>query len=184
MQKTIILTAACLLLSVSVFGQKYFTRSGHINFFSEAALENITADNEQVSSIIDFENGEIVFSLLMKSFEFENALMQEHFNEKYVHSDKFPKATFKGKIANISDIDLATDGTYKLTVSGDMTIHGETKPVETVGTLTIKAGTMLANATFDLTLADYGISIPSVVIDNIAEVVAITVRMDYQEYNK
>jgi polyisoprenoid-binding protein YceI len=110
--------------------------------------------------------------------------MQEHFNEKYVESDKFPKAQFKGSFTSEKAIDLSKDGEYNVTVKGTMSLHGVDKPVETKGTFTVKGGKLSGKAEFNLKLADYGIVIPGVVKDNIAEVVKVTVDAQYEPYTK
>ena len=184
MKKLILSLIVGLLFITGLDAQKYFTRNGHIWFYSEAPLENIEAHNRQANSIIDFTDGSMVFSLLMKSFEFEKALMQEHFNEKYVHSDEFPKAQFKGHIENISEVDINTDGTYPAKVAGELTIHGVTKAVETEGTIEIKDGKVSAKAVFPVAVDDYDIKIPDLVKDNIAKVVDVHVEMDYAKFEK
>ncbi|NNC95000.1 MAG: YceI family protein [Chitinophagales bacterium] len=171
---------AIVLFSLNVFSQKVFTRNGHISFFSEAPLENIEANNYQVTSIIDLEKKELVFSLLMKGFEFEKALMQEHFNEKYVESDQYPKSTFTGSYTCNDKIDLKKDGLYQVNVTGSLEIHGVTKEVETTGTLEVKNGEVISNAVFVVAVADYNIKIPSVVKDNIAKEIEITVNATYK----
>ena len=110
--------------------------------------------------------------------------MQEHFNENYMESDKFPKALFKGAIADMSKVDLSKDGTYAVKVKGDLTIHGETKAVETDGTIVVKDGNISATSTFDVAVADYKIEIPKVVRDNIAKIVTIVVNVDYELFKK
>ena len=184
MKRILFLALTLVAFSTSVFAQKYFTRSGHIWFYSEAPLENIEAHNYQASSVLDTETGEMVFSLLMKGFEFEKALMQEHFNEKYVHSDEYPKASFKGNVVNLDAIDLSKDGQYEVDVEGDLTIHGVTNPVKTKGTITVNDGKILGKAKFPVTVADYNIEIPAVVRDNIAKVVDVNVDMEYEPYEK
>ena len=169
-----------LLTAVSADAQKYFTRDGEISFFSDAPLEKIEAVNKKVASVLDSETGAIEFAVLIKSFHFEKALMEEHFNENYLESGKYPKATFTGTIDNISAIDLNTDGEYTAQVSGDMTIHGVTKPVSTTGKLIVSNGTIQATSTFEIAVADYEIKIPKVVKDNIAEIVEIRVAIDYK----
>ena len=164
--------------------QKYFTKAGQITFTSDAPLEKIEAENKTVSSVMDIESGKIQFAALIKAFHFEKALMEEHFNENYMESDKFPKATFKGQIENLSDINFGKDGTYETVVSGQMTIHGETQEVKTTGTFTIADGKISAIANFEIAVADYGIKIPKVVIENIAKIVAINVNMNYQLLTK
>jgi len=181
------LAAVILTLTVAtqtIAQEKLFTRNGHINFFSKAPLENIEADNKQVTSFLDMNSGEMVFAVLMKSFTFEKALMQEHFNENYVESDKFPKATYKGKVINISEVDFKKDGTYPVTVEGELTLHGVTKPLNHEGILEIKGNNVIGKSLFPLTLADYDIAIPAMVKDNIAKTVDVTVEMNYQPFQQ
>src|SRR5688500_12626839 len=108
---------------------KFIDRNGKASFFSSAPMEDIEAHNSQVVSILDMERGEIAVSMLMRSFNFKKALMEEHFNENYVESNRFPKASFKGKITNLDDIDFSKNGTYTLDVAGEITLHGVTKPL-------------------------------------------------------
>lgn len=183
MKKTF-LAFSIVLLSTAVFAQKHFTRSANISFYSDTHMEKIEATNHQVTSVVDLGKSEMVFSVLMKSFEFEKALMQEHFNEKYVESDKFPKAQFKGTFVADKPIDLSKDGEYNVTVSGTMNLHGVDKEVKTKGTFTVKGGKLAGKAEFNLKLADYKITIPGVVKDNIAEEVKITVDATYEPYTK
>lgn len=175
MKNIIKLTIILLMISGSVFGQKYITKNGKITFFSDAPAEKIEGHNNQVNTALDITTGDLVFKVLMKSFEFENALMQEHFNENYVESDKFPTATFKGKITNLSEINFTKNGKYKALVDGDLTIHGVTKKVKHFGTFEIKDGKILVNAKFSIALKDYNVKIPNTVLKNIAEIVDITV---------
>lgn len=168
------------LLSFSFLGnaQKYMTQSGKIRFFSKAKLENIEAVNNQVSSILNMENGEMAFTLLMKAFLFEKALMQEHFNEKYVESDKYPKAQFKGSVVDFEKLKL--DKTpQKVTVKGQLTLHGVTKDVVAEGTLQKVGNNIQAKAVFSILLEDYQIKVPAAVADNIAKSIEIHVDMEY-----
>lgn len=173
----IIFTGLVLLISAStVFSQKYITKSGHIRFFSSAPLEDIEANNYQVNAALDAETGQLVFKVLMKAFQFEKALMQEHFNENYVYSDKYPNATFSGEIKNMSEIDTGTPGTYEAEVEGELTIKGETNKINEKGTIEVKdMDTILGNTVFTILLKDYGIKIPGAVADNISEEIEITV---------
>lgn len=183
MKKTVFTLALAFSVSFT-FAQKQFTRSANISFFSDTPMEKIEATNHQVTSVVDLEKSEMVFSVLMKSFEFEKALMQEHFNEKYVKSDKFPKAQFKGSFKSDKAIDLKKDGDYPVAVSGTMNLHGVDKQVEAKGTFTVKGGKLVGKSEFNLKLADYDISIPGVVKENIAEEVKITVDATYEPYTK
>ena len=159
---------------------KYFTKDGQITFNASGNLEAIEATNKKVTSVINAETGAMEFSLLMRAFEFEKALMQEHFNENYVESEKFPKSTFKGKIENISAVNFKKDGTYNVTVSGDLTIHGVTKPVSSKGTITVAGTKITAKSSFEIELSNYGVKIPAVVKDNISNKTKIDVAMQYQ----
>ena len=105
--------------------------------------------------------------------------MQEHFNENYLESDKYPKATFKGTLTNLNKINFSKEGTYPATVSGNLTIHGITKPITTNGTITVKNKTLLVNCSFNVLLSDYKIEIPSLVKDKVNNKVAITVKGNY-----
>jgi hypothetical protein len=176
MKKQFVLAIAIIFCVSSVNAQdKFFTKSGKVIFSSKTSLENIEANNKSAVCVLDTKTGNLQFAVLMKGFEFEKALMQEHFNENYVESHKFPKAEFKGQIINSSEINFSKDGNYTAKVKGKLTIHGETKDVETTGTVVIKAGKIEADAGFNIELADYNISIPKLVQDNISKTVNITV---------
>ena len=129
---------------------------------------------------MDTKSGSIQFSVLIKSFEFEKALMQEHFNENYVESDKFPKADFKGTVVNNNSVNYLKDGTYNTTVKGKLTIHGVTKEVEAPGVIKIEGGKIDASSTFNVLLSDFNVSIPSMVKDKVSNTIKITVdcKMD------
>ena len=170
--KKILLTAACLTLcATSMFAQKYMTRTGKISFNATAASspEKIEAVNNEVANIVDAKSGDVVFQVLIKSFKFERALMQEHFNENYMESDKYPKAEFKGTIADMGGMSPSKDGTYNVKVSGKLTMHGVTKDVTVPGTVTVKGTSITLKAKFMLNLKEYNINIPSLVSDKVAK---------------
>lgn len=180
--KNILLVAAFLMAGgFSAMAQKVYTKNGTISFFSKAPLENISADNNQVMSVLNQQTGEMQFSVIIKSFKFKKALMEEHFNENYLESDKYPKAGFKGNITDISKVNFSKDGTYNVTVTGDLNIHGVTNKVTAPGTILVKNGIASASSKFTVKLADYKISIPKLVKDNIAENVEISVDCDYNQ---
>ncbi|MEZ5084480.1 MAG: YceI family protein [Bacteroidales bacterium] len=166
------------------FSQKYMTKNGHIKFYSETPMETIEAHNRQVNSALDITSGDFVFKVLMKSFEFEKALMQEHFNENYVESDKYPNATFQGKVSNLDKIDFKTAGEYKVLVDGELTIHGVTMKVAESGTFTVLDGKIDAISTFIVKPQDYKIKIPNTVIDNIADEIEVTVNVSMDALKK
>ena len=174
---------ALIILLLSMFlamnAQKYMTRNGYIGFFSSTPLEDIKGDNNQVASVIDISTGEIVFQVLIKSFKFEKALMEEHFNENYLESEKYPKSTFKGKITNLAAVDFNKPGQYDVTVEGDLNIHDVTKKISVKGSIEIIPGGINANSKFNIVPEDYKIKIPSVVRNNIAKIIEVTVAIKY-----
>lgn len=179
--KTLLSLAAFLLLSSQLFAQKSYTKNGSILFFSKSPLENIDSKNNQVMSVLNTQTGDIQFSVIIKAFHFKKALMEVHFNENYMESTKFPKATFKGAVTELSKISFAIDGSYTVSVSGDMTIHGVTKKITAPGLITVKNGVPSAASKFSVKLADYNITIPKLVKDNISEKIDITVACTYDQ---
>jgi len=175
-------TFILILLSVlfqSVQAQKFVSRNSHIWFSASTPLEDIVAHNRQAVSILDPATGSVAFNLLVKSFEFKVALMQEHFNENYMESDKFPKSSFKGKIVNLDKIDFKMDGTYTAEVAGNLTVHNVTRPLKVTGTIEVRGSLVTARAKFIATPQEYNITIPAVVEKNIAKEIEVTVDMPY-----
>lgn len=177
--RTLMIVAAIGLSSIlsQVHAQKYFTKTGkiHFNATSPSSPENIEGTNRSVTCVTDIKTGQLQFAVLMKGFEFDRALMQEHFNENYVESSKFPKAEFKGQIDNNGSVDYSKDGTYNVKVKGKLTIHGETKDTETDGKLIVKSGKIQAVAEFSILLSDYKISIPTLVADKVSKNAKVSV---------
>ncbi|WP_242919866.1 YceI family protein [Pontibacter liquoris] len=161
---------------------RYSTKTGHIAFFSEAPLENIAAHNEQVVSLIDTRTGDIAFSVNMKGFQFRKSLMQHHFNENYVESDKYPKATFKGRITNFRAVNLTQDNSYNVQVTGVLMLHGVEKEITTQATLQVQGNKLLGKSTFSVSPQDFNIEIPLLVREHIAKRIDITVDMLYEPY--
>jgi len=161
--------------ATEVVTKNYTSSKGQIKFFSKTAAEDIQATNTQIVSKIS-SKGDIEFAALIKGFRFENELMQKHFNEEgYLHSDKYPKSEFKGNITNFSAINLTKDGTYKATTTGNLTLHGVTKPITATGTIAVKNGKLLLNSLFKLRVQDYNID-----GSDVAEQLDITVTAEYQ----
>jgi YceI-like domain len=170
----LLILIACIHLTGS--GQVYSTRTGFIGFYSKTALEDIRAENNQVYAIIDAGKKNLAFAMLLKGFIFPKELMQEHFNENYVESDKYPKASFSG--AYTGDVPLDKEGTYKVMVKGNLTLHNITKTIETPATLEVRGGKLSGQAEFRLKPEDFNISIPSVVRDKIDKEMAVKIRID------
>ncbi len=120
-------------------------------------------------------SGTLQFSVLIKGFEFENEEMQEHFNQDYLESDKYPKSEFKGQVGNNSTFDFKKENSYPVSIAGKLTIHGVTKDVQLNGNIKVEGNTLIANSSFNIEVADYNIKISSFVKDKIAKTVKITV---------
>lgn len=178
--KQILILFVTFICAVPVFSQKrYFTKTGQINFAAGTAAEDIDGVNKTVTSVFDATSGQIEFAVLVKGFEFKRALMQEHFNENYMESNKFPKSLFKGKIVNVDKVNFQKDGSYPVTVKGVLDMHGVKKEVEAPGTLKVTGETVHSDATFTVLLADYKVNIPSLVKDKVSEKVTIKVNCNY-----
>lgn len=177
--KILVIAAIAITASFTVQAQKYMTKNGNIKFYSETPIETIEATNNQVNAALDSQTGDLVFKVLIKSFQFEKALMQEHFNENYMESDKFPNSTFAGKVTNLTAVDFSKEGSYEATIEGDLTIHGVTKKISEKGTFTVKAGDKIHGISkFNVKPADYSIKIPGAVVKNIAETIEVTVDIE------
>lgn len=175
--KKIITLLVLVVVANSGFAQKMMTRSGEIKFeASIPAFEEVAAKNNTASAIFDQSNGEIAVLALIKAFKFKAPLMEEHFNENYMESSKYPKATFKGKIINFDASKLTAKKTdYDL--EGDLTIHGVTKKVKTKISLILNAGKISVASNLVVKAKDYKIAIPSLVKSKIAEDIAIDIKL-------
>ncbi len=173
---------AATLLTASWSGvaaqDKYFTRNGSVSFSCGTALETIDAANAGASCVLVASTGQVQAAVLMRAFEFDKDLMEQHFNENYVESDKFPKSTFSGRITNMDDVNLKADGKYAVRLAGDMSLHGVTRSIEADGTIEVRGGLVVARAELTLPLKDYDISIPGVVKDKIAESATVNMTFD------
>lgn len=176
--KAIVPALVLMLQSPDSFGQKYMAENGYVRFFSEAPLENIEAVNNDGLSVFETSTGRIAFTIPIKDFEFAKQLMQQHFNENYLESDKYPTSTFSGKIQGYSDMEEKQE----LTARGELTIHGVTKEVTIEGEGKKTGDKIMLEASFPVQLEDFNIKIPKVVMFNIAEVVDVTIKFEYFPY--
>lgn len=175
--KKIFLSAALLsCVSAGSFAQNFMTRTGKVYFnaTTKSSPEKIEAVNNETACLLLAAIGDLRFQVPIKSFKFERQLMQDHFNENYMESDKYPKADFAGKITNLTEVNLSKDGNYNVKVTGKLTIHGVTKEVSVPGTVIIKGNTARLLARFNVLLADYNINIPKVVSDKVDKTATIT----------
>ena len=180
--KTQLISLMLLLSGVTMMNaqDKLVTRSGEVTFLSSTPVEEFEAKNNQAASILTKNDNLLAFNVLLKSFRFEKALMEEHFNEKYVHSDKYPAAKFKGTIP--SSINLNMPKTHKgVEIDGEMIFHGVTKPLKVLADIVVNSdNTVTINSKFDLTLEDYNVEITTLVKEKIAKDVKVTVVANYK----
>lgn len=170
------LTILLLLSSFFLLAQdKYFTKSGRIYFNASAKLEKVEAINRSVIVVLDTKTGAVQFAVMLKGFEFEKALMQEHFNENYAESDKYPKSEFTGQIVNNKEINYSKDGVYLAKVTGRLILHGQTKDVSATGKITVKNGKLQLDTDFEVLLSDFKIDIPGLVRENISNNTKVSV---------
>ncbi|SEA77964.1 YceI-like domain-containing protein [Pedobacter hartonius] len=169
----------CALASLSAQAQNIFiSKSASISFFASTPAEDVEAKSDKANSVIDTKTRNLIFKVSNTSFEFPKKLMQEHFNENYMESDKYPVSTFKGKITDA--VDLTKDGTYNVTIDGSLDIHGVVKNYQTKATLVVSKGTINAKTEFKVKVADHQIKIPTIVFAKIAQVVDVHISAVYQ----
>lgn len=174
---TMLLSIFLLISILPVFSQHlYFSKESNIRFFSDAPLENIVAVNKSSNAVLNTQNNEMAIKIEMRNFEFPNKLMQEHFNEHYLETSRFPYATFKGKINK--EIDWRKTQNTSVSVSGEMSIHGVQKMLIIDGRLFSdpKNNTISMDANFKISLADYGIKIPNITLLKISDKVDVNAQ--------
>lgn len=177
-----------LLLAFLIFGnmflkaQIFIGKTCEVKIFSDGPIEDIDAINKTSKPILNIANNEIAVKITIKGFDFDKELMEEHFNEKYMESDKIPYATFAGKINE--KVDLTKDGTYKVTVTGKLKIHDVERERTLDGTITVKGGEIHIETKFIVLLKDHNVEIPSLVSQNISEAIEVTLKSVLVEYVK
>ncbi|MFY0673235.1 MAG: YceI family protein [Bacteroidia bacterium] len=178
--KLLLIAIFTVAMLTNAFAQKYITKTGKIDIFSETPAFTIEAENRTCASILNTETGDVVVSLLVRSFDFEEALVEEHFNENYIESHKFPKSTFKGKITNNDDIAYDKNGEYKFDITGDLNIHGVTKAVTQQGVITVNDGVITANIEFIVSLKAYEVKIEKAYTHAIKDEIALTCEFSFE----
>jgi hypothetical protein len=158
----------------------YVCKNARITIFSSALIEDIKAESQTGLSVFNPATGELNFSVFISSFQFQKAFMQQHFNSDYMESDKYPRAIFKGKIAD--HVDVTKDGSYAVNVPGDLTVHGITQSKTVQGNIIVKNGIVTMSSQFIVKCADHHIDIPQILFYHIAENIQITVSATYSLY--
>jgi hypothetical protein len=178
MNKLRLLLLLLFLKLGTVFGQQFIARQGQVTFFSYATVENIEAKNNQVLSILDVNKKQIAASMLMRAFVFKKDLMHEHFNESYIESDLYPKATFEGILLE----GLENAEPQVQLIKGKVTIHGMTKEIEIKSKIQKTEDSYVIAGEFNLTVKDFNIKIPPILSNNIAKIVLVKFNFQYEPY--
>jgi len=181
MNKFFLILLTFLFVSQIYSQEKYLAKDGYVSFFSHTIVEDIKADNNQVLSVIDIETGEIAVQLLMRSFLFKKALMQQHFNESYVESHKYPKAIFRGHILNFKDL---IDNNSETEIKGVLTVHGKDKEISVLAKIEKDANKINISGDFTVEVAAFDIKIPGVVRNNISKIIKVTFNLQHKPYKK
>src|ERR1035437_2687843 len=174
-----ILSFGCMILKAQI----YMGKTCEISFFSKGPIEDIYAINKSSKPILNTATNDVAIKITIKGFEFDDKLMEEHFNEKYLESDTYPYAIFTGKI-NEKIADFKKDGTYKVTVTGKLTMHGVEREITIKAVATVKDEIIIFESKFFIALKDYKIEVPRLVAQNIAEQVEVTIKGTLAEYKK
>ncbi len=178
--KTIILLFLLSSFVLIVSAQtRYTTQDAHIQFFSEAPFENIEATSNQVRGGLDIETGQILFVIPIKSFEFKKNLMRKHFNEQYLESDKYPTAKFEGSFS--SSINVNSKEKQAIQFNGTMTIHGVSRELQDVVSITLQNNQIIAHSKFILITKDFKIKIPRIFIKNIATEIEVEINANLKQ---
>ncbi len=180
--KKVFLLFTGIALSTALSAQIFMAKTCDITFFSASPLENIEATNKAAKPILNTATNDVQVKIAMNGFSFHSPLMQEHFNENYVETEKYPNCIFKGKINET--IDWKKDGEYKVTVAGTISLHGVDKEIKLDGTVTVKGSQIILLTKFKIHIADYKIQVPSLYVKNIAEDVDVTLNATLEPFVK
>lgn len=158
-------------------GNYYYTKNGTISFRSDAQQELIKASSSYLIGLLDPKKRTFVFKVVIRTFHgFNSALQQEHFNEKYLESEKYPEALFTGKI--IEDLDLSTEGTYDVRAKGKLKIHGvEMERIIRINVV-VKNDIIKIESHFSILLSDHNIKIPRVIHEKIASEILVDLKTE------
>jgi len=183
MKKNLFLLVMASFALFTVTAQtRYVTSSGQAVIYSHTAAEDISAKNNTVSGVINSSTGDIAISLPVQSFQFEKALMQEHFNNgNFMDSKQFPRITLKGKITNLAAVNFSKNGKYEAVVSGDLTIKGTTKPISEKATIEVNNGNISVASKFVVKeIGSYGVGKPKGKMkNNVADDIEVTYTATY-----
>ncbi|MCF8360206.1 MAG: YceI family protein [Prolixibacteraceae bacterium] len=177
MKLKILIISLFAFMFINGQAQKYITKTGYVYFMSHTDAIDIDGSNNKVAAILDVSNGEMVAIVLIKAFELPLATADKHFNETYMESDDHPKATFIGKLPEVTGLDLTVEGEHEVTAQGTLSIHGKSQEINQKVKLLVKEGKLMGNCDFKVNIDDYGITVPEDVKDRVAKVVDVKIKM-------
>jgi polyisoprenoid-binding protein YceI len=182
MKKTILFAALLLSVASLLQAQVLKTKDGVIYFNPNKDQKNTeySAQTKEATGVLDADKGTVALLVGMKTFHFNNALLEEHFNENYLHTNKFPNATYKGSLTGFNKDMLQKDGVYNLSSSGTVTMHGQSKPFNAPVILTIKGGTAVFKCVFNIKAKDHDIEIPALVQGKLLEATPLEATISFK----
>lgn len=183
MKKILLVAFASFSIMMVTAQTKYVTRAGKATIYSHTIAEDISANNNNITGIVNSESGDIAISVPVQSFQFEKALMQEHFNQpNFMDSKQYPKINLKGKITNLSVINFSKDGTYEADIAGDLTIRGTTKSINEKAHITVKDGKVSVHCKFIVKdIGSFGVGKPmGKKKNNVADNIEVTYMAAYE----
>jgi polyisoprenoid-binding protein YceI len=180
--KKILFLALFSSLTYAAQAQVYTGKTINVEFYSHTPVEDIKAKTPVMTSVVDFKTNSFAFKIPVKTFDFPNDLMEEHFNENYLESAKYPNATFTGKMASSDKIDLSKDGTHNVIAEGVLEVHGVKQDRKLPATLTVKDGKVKIDCKFNIHLSDHKIEVPSIVVSKLSEDIAVTVNVAMEKH--
>jgi len=182
MKKSIMFSAMLILISASLVAQTYRSREGVIYFNPNKNQNNkeYAAQSKEATALLKVESSEVALLVPMKSFRFNNALLEEHFNENYLHTNKYPNGTYKGKLIGFSKSMLEKDGEYKMTSEGEIELHGVKKPFKAPVVLQVKSKVATFICNFQVEAGDYKIEIPELVKPKLADLTPLAATIPFK----
>lgn len=180
--KKILFLALFSSLTYAAQAQVFTGKVIDVEFYSHTPVEDIKAKTPVMTSVIDFGTNSFAFKIPVKTFDFPNDLMEEHFNENYMESAKYPNSTFTGKMTSKDKIDVTKNGTYQVVAEGTLEMHGVKQQRSIPATVTVKDGKVKVEAKFNVHLSDHKIEVPSIVVSKLSEDIAVTVNVTLEKH--
>jgi polyisoprenoid-binding protein YceI len=182
MKKILIVAAGIFAMALTASAQKYITRDAYIYFNpnKDQNHKDYEAATKEGTAVLQADKSEVALLVPMKTFHFNNALLEEHFNENYLNTDKYPNATYKGKLVGFTPDMLTKDGVYNISSEGQVTLHGVTQTFKSPVKLTVSGKTATFYCEFKIKAEDFKIDIPGIVQDKLSKETPLKATIKFQ----